>query len=116
MMLMVCLLGICRRHPTPDFLRQQMNVRQTFEPNVAIWAAQPPGDVDSSIIERAKGSIRDFNAADALLHRPIPKGRQYECPATMDSIILSVLLSSVRPTWYLATKVALWANNRSLQL
>ncbi|MEM7022096.1 MAG: FadR/GntR family transcriptional regulator [Pseudomonadota bacterium] len=91
--------------PSPDFLRQLMDLRQVIEPKAARWAAERGTPEGHALIEEAqermedeKGSIEDFVLADALFHRSILRAANNELLRSMEGVIFSALLGSIRLT------------------
>lgn len=91
--------------PSPVFLRQLMDLRQVIEPKAAAWAAARGSEADHRAIEAAmdrmeaeKGSIEDFVVADALFHRAVIRATGNELLRSMEGMIFSALLSSIRLT------------------
>ncbi len=91
--------------PRPDFLRQLMDIRRVIEPSAAAWAAQFGNDEAHREIETAqermeqdKQSIEDFVLADAMFHRAILRAANNEILLSMEGVIFSALLSSIRLT------------------
>ena len=91
--------------PDPDVLRQLMEVRRMFEPKAARWAAER-GSIEShtlvrSAIERMEAELEseeDFVIADAVFHRSILRATDNEFLITLEGVIFSALLSSIRLT------------------
>lgn len=91
--------------PRADFLRQLMDLRLVIEPKAARWAAER-GSEDGHLLiadaqermEQEKGSIEDFVIADALFHRSIIRASNNELLRSMEGVIYSALLSSIRLT------------------
>lgn len=91
--------------PKPPFLRQLLDIRRMMEPKAAAWAAQHGTDEQHSEIEDAQvrmekesNSIEDFVVADALFHRAILRAANNEILLSMEGVIFSALLSSIRLT------------------
>ena len=91
--------------PKPEFLRQLMDIRRMMEPKAAAWAAQHGSDEDHQEIEAAQQkmeagsqSIEEFVIADAMFHRAILRAANNEILRSMEGIIFSALLSSIRLT------------------
>lgn len=91
--------------PKPEFLRQLMDIRRMMEPKAAAWAAQNGTDEDHAEIEVAQQkmeagsrSIEEFVIADAMFHRAILRAANNEILRSMEGIIFSALLSSIRLT------------------
>lgn len=88
-----------------DFLRQLMDLRLVIEPKAARWAAERGTDEGHALItdaqarmEQEKGSIEDFVIADALFHRSILWAANNELLLSMEGVIYSALLNSIRLT------------------
>jgi len=91
--------------PSPEFLRQLLDVRFMIEPKAARWAAERGSAEGIAEIERAQermeqemGSVEDFVVADALFHRSILRAANNELLTAMEGIIISALLNSIRLT------------------
>lgn len=91
--------------PSTEFLRQLMDLRLVIEPKAARWAAERGTDDGHALIaeaqarmEQEKGSIEDFVVADALFHRAILRAANNELLLSMEGVIYSALLSSIRLT------------------
>ncbi|WP_020208783.1 FadR/GntR family transcriptional regulator [Gilvimarinus chinensis] len=91
--------------PTPDFLKQLMDVRLAFEPKAARWAAERGSKEDIDAIREAivrmdleVGSVEGFIIADAKFHRAILKAAHNEFVSAMEGVIYSAILVSVRLT------------------
>ncbi len=91
--------------PRPDFLRQLMDIRRIIEPNAAAWAAKFGTEDEHHEIELAQErmeqgeqSIEDFVLADAMFHRAILRAANNEILLSMEGVIFSALLSSIRLT------------------
>jgi GntR family galactonate operon transcriptional repressor len=89
----------------PMFLRQLLDIRQMMEPKAAAWAALHGTDAQHADIEAAQSrmeeeshSIEDFVVADALFHRTILRAANNEILLSMEGVIFSALLSSIRMT------------------
>jgi len=89
----------------PDFLRQLMELRQVIEPKAAAWAAERGTEQSHELIAQAqrrmeeeKGAIEDFIVADALFHRSIFRAAENELLRSMEGVIFSALLISIRVT------------------
>jgi len=88
-----------------DFLRQLMDLRLVIEPKAARWAAERGTDESHALIadaqarmDQEKGSIEDFVIADALFHRSILWAANNELILSMEGVIYSALLNSIRLT------------------
>lgn len=91
--------------PSADFLRQLMDLRLVIEPKAARWAAERGTDDGHALIaeaqarmEQEKGAIEDFIVADALFHRAILRAASNELLLSMEGVIFSALMSSIRIT------------------
>ncbi len=91
--------------PSPDFLRQLMDLRLIIEPKAARWAAERGSEDGHRAIETAqrrmedeKGSIEDFIFADANFHRSVLRAAQNELLMAMEGMLFSALLGSIRLT------------------
>ncbi|MBU2886363.1 FadR family transcriptional regulator [Gilvimarinus agarilyticus] len=91
--------------PTPDFLKQLMDIRLAFEPKAARWAAERGSKEDIDGIRQAivrmeleVGSVEGFVIADAKFHRSILKAAHNEFISAMEGVIYSAILVSVRLT------------------
>ena len=91
--------------PKPSFLRQLLDMRHMMEPKAAGWAAKNRTLEQLSEIEFAQHrmeqgseSIEDFVVADALFHRAVLRAANNELLLSMEGVIFSALLSSIRLT------------------
>lgn len=91
--------------PKPNFLRQLMDVRRTMEPKAAAWAATRGTDKQHQDIQQAQNtmerecrSVEDFVVADALFHRSILRAANNEVLRSMEGVIISALLNSIKIT------------------
>lgn len=91
--------------PRPEFLRQLMDIRKMMEPKAAAWAAEFGSVEEHAEIEAAqlrmeqeKRSVEEFVVADALFHRSILRAANNELLLSMEGVIFSALLSSIRLT------------------
>jgi len=91
--------------PKPAFLRQLLDIRRMMEPKAAAWAAKYGTEEQFEVIEAAQTrmeedchSIEDFVVADALFHRAILRAANNEILLSMEGVIFSALLSSIRLT------------------
>jgi len=91
--------------PKPEFLRQLMDIRRMMEPKAAAWAAMAGTREAHAEIEAAQQrmeagsqSIEDFVIADAMFHRAILRAANNEILLSMEGVIFSALLSSIRLT------------------
>ena len=90
--------------PRPDFLMHLLEVRRMIEPPAAAWAAERADDSQIARIgeslqqmERAEDP-HDFAVADARFHRAILRATGNEVLRSMEGVIFSALLSSIRLT------------------
>ncbi len=91
--------------PKPDFLRQLMDVRRIFEPKAAAWAARFGSAEHHQVItdaqlrmEQEGISVEQFVLADAQFHRAVLQAANNEILLSMEGVIFSALLSSIRIT------------------
>ena len=91
--------------PRPDFLRQLTEFRRLIEPSAAAWAARFGSDDEHAEIEAAQQrmenggqSIEGYVVADAMFHRAILRAAGNEILLSMEGVIFSALLSSIRLT------------------
>ncbi len=91
--------------PKPKFLRQLMDIRRMMEPKAAAWAAQFGEDdahaqveAAQSRMERKMQSAEEFVIADAMFHRSILRSANNEILLSMEGVIFSALLTSIRLT------------------
>ena len=91
--------------PSPEFLRQLMDLRSIIEPKAARWAAERGSEDGHSEIraaqlrmEEEKGAIEDFIFADAQFHRSVLRAAQNELLMAMEGMLFSALLGSIRLT------------------
>jgi len=91
--------------PSAEFLKQLMDLRLVIEPKAARWAAERGTDEGHALIaaaqdrmEQEKGSIEEFVIADALFHRSVLRASNNELLLSMEGVIYSALLSSIRLT------------------
>lgn len=91
--------------PNADFLRQLLDIRLAIEPKAARWACEWARNEDLERIstscqrmEDEKGSIEAFVVADALFHRSILQATHNDFVTSMEGIIYSALLISIRLT------------------
>jgi DNA-binding FadR family transcriptional regulator len=91
--------------PKPAFLRQLLDIRRMMEPKAAGWAAIHGTEAQFAEVEAAQvrmeeeaHSIEDFVVADALFHRGILRAANNEILLSMEGVIFSALLSSIRLT------------------
>jgi GntR family galactonate operon transcriptional repressor len=90
---------------SPEFLEQLFEVRVIIEPKAAAWAATRGTDEDLAAImaaqeqmETVQGSIDDFVLADAVFHRCVLRASKNEILCSMEGVIFSALLNSIRVT------------------
>ena len=88
-----------------DFISQLMEIRLIIEPKAARWACERGTDemimeieLAQKRMEEEKGSIEDFVVADAQFHQAIIRAANNEILKTMEGVIFSALLSSIRIT------------------
>ncbi|WP_372572276.1 FadR/GntR family transcriptional regulator [Ruegeria jejuensis] len=91
--------------PRPAFLRQLMDIRKIIEPKAAAWAAASGSEEDHAQIMKAQEkmeeearSVEEFVVADALFHRSVLRAAQNELLLSMEGVIFSALLTSIRLT------------------
>ena len=91
--------------PNMSFLKQLMEIRLSFEPKAARWAAERATDEEIEEIRAAynameaeEGSIENFVIADAVFHRSILRAAHNEFLKAMEGVIYSALLISIRIT------------------
>lgn len=91
--------------PQPKVLSQLMAIRRMMEPKAASWAAQYGSDESHRTIEAAHkqmekecDSNEDFVVADALFHRAILRAADNEFLLSMEGVIFSALLTSIKLT------------------
>ncbi|GEB72690.1 GntR family transcriptional regulator (plasmid) [Pseudoalteromonas carrageenovora] len=91
--------------PNRKFLEQLMDVRLAFEPKAARWAAERARPEDLIEIAAAcermaktDNSAEDFIIADSLFHKAIIKAAQNSFLASMEGVIYSALLVSIKVT------------------
>lgn len=91
--------------PNPKFLRQLMDVRLAFEPKAARWAAQraTPDNLAEILAACDKMAIagntaEEFIIADSLFHKAIIKAAQNSFLTSMEGVIYSALLVSIKVT------------------
>ena len=89
----------------PEFLRQLMDIRRMIEPEAAAWAAERGSEEEHDEIRtalarmcEAERSVEQFVVADALFHRSILRAARNEILLSMEGVIFSALLSSIRVT------------------
>ncbi len=87
------------------FLLQLTEVRLVIEPNAARWAAERATDQEMTAIKEAQESMErevaameNFVFADAVYHRTILRAAHNEILRSMEGIIFSALLGSIRLT------------------
>ncbi len=91
--------------PDAGFLAQLMEFRLAFEPRAARWAAERATPANLAEIEAAvrrmeeeMGSVENFIVADARFHRAVLHAAHNEFLTSMEGVIYSALLVSVRIT------------------
>ncbi len=90
--------------PSPDFLVQLMDIRLAVEPKASRWAAERADDDDleniKSALDRmaAETASENFIIADALFHKAILRAARNEILSSIEGVIYSALLVSVRIT------------------
>ncbi len=91
--------------PNKQFISQLMDVRLAFEPKAARWAAERADEASLKAIEEAvvrmeqeSGSLEKFIVADALFHQAVLRAAHNEFLTSMEGMIYSALLVSVRIT------------------
>jgi len=91
--------------PKPAFLRQLLDMRRMMEPKAAGWAAmhgtaEQFAEIETAQVRMEEGShsIEEFVIADALFHRAILRAANNEILLSMEGVIFSALLSSIRLT------------------
>ena len=91
--------------PNPAFLKQLMDVRLAFEPKAARWAAERATAEDLAdiaaacdLMAQANSSSEDFIIADSLFHKAIMKAAHNSFLASMEGVIYSALLVSIKVT------------------
>ena len=91
--------------PKVDFLRQLMDARRMMEPKAAAWAATlGTADQHRAIAEAQERmeadapSVEDFVIADAQFHRAILRASNNEILRSMEGVVFSALLTSIRLT------------------
>lgn len=91
--------------PNEEFISQLMDVRLSFEPKAARWAAERATEESLKEIEEAvvrmeeeSGSLEKFIVADALFHKAVLRAARNEFLTAMEGVIYSALLVSVRIT------------------
>ncbi|MFD3318655.1 FadR/GntR family transcriptional regulator [Alteromonas macleodii] len=91
--------------PNEHFISQLMDVRLAFEPKAARWAAersdpQALKEIEEAVIrmEQESGSLEKFIVADALFHQAVLRAAHNEFLTSMEGMIYSALLVSVRIT------------------
>ncbi|MBQ4828171.1 FadR/GntR family transcriptional regulator [Alteromonas stellipolaris] len=91
--------------PNQHFISQLMDVRLAFEPKAARWAAERANpealkEIEEAVVrmEQESGSLEKFIVADALFHQAVLRAAQNEFLTSMEGMIYSALLVSVRIT------------------
>ncbi len=88
-----------------DFFNKLMEIRLIIEPNAARWACERGSNekirkivLAQKKMEDEKGSIEDFVVADAQFHQSIIRAADNEILESMEGVIISALLNSIRIT------------------
>ena len=88
-----------------DFYKKLMEIRLIIEPNAARWASARGTnekireiEIAQKRMENEKGSIEDFVIADAQFHQSIIRAADNEILESMEGVIFSALLNSIRIT------------------
>jgi GntR family galactonate operon transcriptional repressor len=91
--------------PNEQFISQLMDVRLAFEPKAARWAAERADpealkEIETAVVrmEQESGSLEKFIVADALFHQAVLRAAHNEFLTSMEGMIYSALLVSVRIT------------------
>jgi DNA-binding FadR family transcriptional regulator len=91
--------------PNEHFISQLMDVRLAFEPKAARWAAERADpeslkEIENAVVrmEEESGSLEKFIVADALFHQAVLRAAHNEFLTSMEGMIYSALLVSVRIT------------------
>ncbi|MDP2537126.1 FadR/GntR family transcriptional regulator [Alteromonas stellipolaris] len=91
--------------PNQQFISQLMDVRLAFEPKAARWAAERADpealkEIEKAVVrmEQESGSLEKFIVADALFHQAVLRAAHNEFLTSMEGMIYSALLVSVRIT------------------
>lgn len=91
--------------PKPKFLHQLMEMRRIMEPKAAAWAAERGTEEQHQDIRKAQvtmerecSSVEDFVVADAMFHRAILRAANNEVLQSMEGVIFSGLLNSIKIT------------------
>ncbi len=91
--------------PSADFLSQLMDIRRMMEPTAARWAAEFGTDEAIGEIEQAHlamekefSSAERYVTADARFHRAILRAANNEFLSSLEGVIFSALLSSIKLT------------------
>lgn len=91
--------------PNFEFLKQLMDIRTSFEPKAARWAAERGTDDDIEEIRKAylamedkEGSVQNFVIADAIFHHKILIAAHNEFLKSIEGVIYSALLVSIKIT------------------
>lgn len=89
--------------PDPATLRKLMEVRQTFEPRAARWAAErgsPENHIEIQAamtgMEENKNSLEDFLKSDARFHRAILRATENEFLIALEGLVFAGLLSILK--------------------
>ena len=88
-----------------DFISQLMEIRLIIEPKAERWACERGTnemimeiELAQKRMEEEKGSIKEFVVADAQFHQAIIRAANNEILKTMEGVIFSALLNSIRIT------------------
>ncbi len=91
--------------PKPEFLWKLMDIRCMMEPKAASWAARFGTDEQHQAIAEAQSlmeehtiSVENFVVADAKFHRAILQAANNEILRSMEGVIFSALLTSIKLT------------------
>ena len=90
--------------PKPDFLKKLIDIRLMIEPNAAYWAASTASSFQIAEIRNSHNdmekatNIQEFVIADAKFHRAVLRAANNELLTSMDGVIFSALLTSIKIT------------------
>ena len=91
--------------PDPVALRNLLEVRQTFEPRAARWAAERGSSESHAEVHKAmigmeenESSLEDFLKSDAHFHRAILRATENEFLIALEGLVFAGLLSSLKLT------------------
>lgn len=91
--------------PNIKFLKQLIEIRESFEPKAARWAAERGTDEDIDEIRKAyqameaeEGTVENFIIADAVFHRCVLRAAHNEFLKAIEGVIYSALLVSIQIT------------------